>query len=64
LKFEANGQPSIANAMSTYQLDFISSDASSELEIDERKLKYVELAAFINAEPNEIGKSSSASTGL
>ncbi|UPX15684.1 uncharacterized protein EKO05_0006125 [Ascochyta rabiei] len=44
----------IANAMSTYQLDFIGGDAASQLEIDERKAKYVELAGFMNAEPDEI----------
>jgi cysteine desulfurase/selenocysteine lyase len=43
--------------MSTYQLDFIGGDASSQLEVDERKSKYLELAAFMNAEPDEIGKS-------
>jgi hypothetical protein len=61
-KFIANGSLSIANAMSTYQLDFIGGDAVSQLEIDERKAKYVELAGFMNAEPDEIGTSSPAST--
>jgi hypothetical protein len=42
--------------MSTYQLDFIGGDQVSQLTIDERKLKYAELAAFMNAEPDEIGK--------
>ncbi len=41
--------------MSAYQLDFIGGDVSSQLQIDERKSKYAELAAFMNAEPNEIG---------
>lgn len=41
--------------MSAYQLDFIGGDLSSQLQIDERESKYVELAAFMNAEPNEIG---------
>lgn len=44
----------IANAMSTYQLDFIGGDQISQRTIDERNLKYAELAAFMNAEPNEI----------
>ncbi|KAI1854652.1 hypothetical protein JX266_000770 [Neoarthrinium moseri] len=44
----------IANAMSTYQLDFIGGDTISQLYIDQRKSKYVELAAFMNAEPDEI----------
>lgn len=51
-----NCQASIANAMSTYQLDFIGGDQVSQLTIDKRKLKYTELAAFMNAEPDEIGK--------
>lgn len=51
----ANDQVSIAKAMSTYQLDFIGGDVSSQREIDERKSKYAELAAFMNAEPDEIG---------
>jgi hypothetical protein len=51
----ANDQVSIANAMSAYQLDFIGSDEVSQLQIDERKSKYAELAAFMNAEPDEIG---------
>lgn len=54
----ANSHSSIARAMSNYQLDFIGGDAVSQLHIDERKSKYVELAAFMNAEPEEIGKSS------
>lgn len=45
----------IANAMSAYQLDFIGGDVSSQLQIDERKSKYAELATFMNAEPDEIG---------
>jgi cysteine desulfurase/selenocysteine lyase len=64
LKFEANWQLRIANAMSTYQLDFIGGDASSQLEVDERKSKYLELAAFMNAEPDEIGTSLYASAIL
>ncbi|KAI4602021.1 putative secondary metabolism biosynthetic enzyme [Pestalotiopsis sp. 9143b] len=40
--------------MSTYQLDFIGGDQISQRTIDERNLKYAELAAFMNAEPNEI----------
>jgi len=41
--------------MSAYQLDFIGGDEISQLTIDERKSKYTELAAFMNAEPDEIG---------
>ncbi|KAF2844366.1 putative aminotransferase [Plenodomus tracheiphilus IPT5] len=44
----------IASAMSTYQLDFIGGDRTSQLVVDERKSKYIELAAFLNAEPDEI----------
>lgn len=44
----------IANAMSAYQLDFAGGDVISQLQIDERKSKYVQLAAFMNAEPDEI----------
>ena len=51
----ANDEFSIANAMSTYQLDFIGGDLTSQLTIDERKSKYAELAAFMNAEPDEVG---------
>lgn len=53
----------IANAMSTYQLDFIGGDEISQLHIDERKSKYAELAAFMNAEPDEIALGPST-TGL
>ena len=41
--------------MSTYQLDFIGGDLTSQLTIDERKSKYAELAAFMNAESEEVG---------
>lgn len=41
--------------MSAYQLDFIGGDVISQLQIDERKSKYAELAAFMNAGPDEIG---------
>ena len=51
----ANDQVRIANALSAYQLDFIGGDVSSQLQIDERSSKYAELAAFINAEVDEIG---------
>jgi hypothetical protein len=51
----ANDEVSITKAMSTYQLDFIGGDLTSQLTIDERKSKYVELAAFMNAEPDEVG---------
>ncbi|KAI0543753.1 putative aminotransferase [Xylaria curta] len=44
----------IANALSTYQLDLIGGDTISQLQLDERKSKYAELAAFMNAEPDEI----------
>jgi hypothetical protein len=52
---KANDEVSIANAMSTYQLDFIGGDLNSQLTNDERRSKYTELAAFMNAEPDEIG---------
>jgi len=45
--------------LSTYQLDLTGNDAVSQENIDERKAKFVELAAFMNAEPDEIGMSSS-----
>lgn len=48
--------------MSTYQLDFIGGDQVSQRTIDERNSKYAELAAFMNAEPNEIGKFSALTT--
>ena len=41
--------------MSAYQLDLWNGDEISQLAIDERKSKYAELAAFMNAEPDEIG---------
>ncbi|KAI0182187.1 pyridoxal phosphate-dependent transferase [Xylaria flabelliformis] len=44
----------IANALSTYQLDLIGGDTISQLQFDERKSKYAELAEFMNAEPDEI----------
>ncbi|EOA81483.1 uncharacterized protein SETTUDRAFT_98546 [Exserohilum turcica Et28A] len=44
----------IANAMSAYQLDFIGGDTMSALQVKERKSKYEELSAFMNAEPDEI----------
>lgn len=50
--------------MTTYQLDFIGGDSASQLEIDERRSKYTELAAFMNAGPDEIGQSWLAQTVL
>lgn len=54
---DTNHGSSIANAMSAYQLDFIGGDTMSALQVKERKSKYEELSAFMNAEPDEIGMS-------